>query len=166
MAANIENLKPVRTKEEARERAEQLAKEKEELEKHLSVNKIYEYMPAPGHQVNGYSVVGDFIHDGATMQEACDSAMSHFRNTWSVSLGGQGGYLVAGFREPVDNTNGDYELAIKGNPYSYQSEPGIIWVMKDENGINRFVEAQQGDYEDALAEITAGEKQGHRMSSL
>ena len=33
--------------------------------------------------------------------------------------------------------------------------------MKDENGINRFVEAQQGDYEDALAEITAGEKQSH-----
>ena len=33
--------------------------------------------------------------------------------------------------------------------------------MKDENGINRFVEAQQGDYEGALAEITAGEKQSH-----
>ena len=33
--------------------------------------------------------------------------------------------------------------------------------MKDGNGINRFVEAQQGDYEDALAEITAGEKQSH-----
>ena len=29
------------------------------------------------------------------------------------------------------------------------------------DGIERFVEAQQGDYEDALAEITAGEKQSH-----
>ena len=29
------------------------------------------------------------------------------------------------------------------------------------DGIERFVEAQQGDYEDALAEITAGEKRSH-----
>ena len=29
------------------------------------------------------------------------------------------------------------------------------------NGISRFIEAQEGDYEEALAEITAGEKQSH-----
>lgn len=75
------------------------------------------------------------------MLEACDSAMSHFRKTWSVSLGGQGGYIIAGFKEKVENTGyngtlggGNYELAIKGNPYSYQSEPGIVWVSMDENG--------------------------------
>lgn len=98
------------------------------------VSKIFEYMPAPGHQVNGYTVVGDFIHDGATMEEACDSVMSHFKHQFMVSLGAQGGYLVAGFDHNVLNSNGDYDLAIKGNPYSYQSEPGIVWVMKDENG--------------------------------
>ena len=32
--------------------------------------------------------------------------------------------------------------------------------MKQE-GLERFVEAQEGDYEDALAEIRAGEKQSH-----
>jgi len=32
--------------------------------------------------------------------------------------------------------------------------------MKQE-GLERFVEAQEGDYEDALAEIYAGEKQSH-----
>lgn len=108
--------------------------EEDDLQQLALVDTIFEYMPAPGHQVNGYTIVGDFIHDGATMQEACAEALRHFRNQWMVSLGGQGGYLVAGFREPVDNTNGDYELAIKGNPYSYQSEPGIIWVSMDENG--------------------------------
>ena len=97
------------------------------------VDTVFEYMPAPGHQVNGYSVVGDFIHDGATMQEACQEVMRHWQNQWMVSLGGQGGYVVAGFSEPVQNTNGDYELAMKGNPYSYQSEPGIVWVSMDEN---------------------------------
>ena len=30
--------------------------------------------------------------------------------------------------------------------------------MNNEDGINRFIEAQKGDYEEALAEITAGEK--------
>lgn len=107
--------------------------DEEELLAHMLVNKVYEYMPAPGHQVNGYTVVGDFIHDGATMEEACDEVMEHFRNRWMVSLGGQGGYVVAGFDHDVVNT-GDYDIAIKGNPYSYQSEPGIIWVSQDENG--------------------------------
>lgn len=100
---------------------------------HALVNKVYEYMPAPGHQVNGYTVVGDFIRDGATMEEACDSVLSHFRKRYSVSLGAQGGYVVAGFDHQVKNTGG-YDIAIKGNPYSYQSEPGIIWVSRDDNG--------------------------------
>ena len=33
--------------------------------------------------------------------------------------------------------------------------------MNDNDGITRFIEAQKGDYEEALAEITAGEKQSH-----
>ena len=51
-----------------------------------------------------------------------------------VSLGGQGGYLIAGFDHSVENSGGDYDLCIKSNPYSYQNEPGIIWVSQDENG--------------------------------
>ena len=98
------------------------------------VDKVYEYMPAPGHQVNGYSIVGDFIHDGATMQEACEVALEHFRKQYSVSLGAQGGYLIAGFDHSVENSGGDYDLVIRGNPFSYQSEPGIIWVSQDVNG--------------------------------
>lgn len=98
------------------------------------VNKVYEFMPAPGHLVNGYRITGDFIHDGATMQEACEAVLSNWQKTWSVSLGGQGGYVVAGFDHQVQNSNGDYDIAIKGNPYSYQSEPGIIWVSRDDNG--------------------------------
>lgn len=110
------------------------AKEDDGIDEKLLVNKIYEYVPAPGHQVNGYTVVGDFIRDGATMEEACDSVLANFKKQHMVSLGAQGGYLVAGFADKVMNSNGDYDLAIKGNPYSYQSEPGIVWVMKDENG--------------------------------
>ncbi|MCR4591559.1 MAG: hypothetical protein K5672_00190 [Bacteroidaceae bacterium] len=98
------------------------------------VDTVFEFMPAPGHQVNGYSLVGDFIFAGATMQEACQRALKHFRKKYMISLGAQGGYVVAGFKHNVRNSQGDYDLVIKGNPFDYQSEPGIIWVMKDENG--------------------------------
>lgn len=98
------------------------------------VNKVYEYIPAPGHQVNGYTVTGDFIHAGATMEEACATALEHFQKQWSVSLGSQGGYLIAGFDHSVENSGGDYDLVIRSNPFSYQSEPGIVWVSLDVNG--------------------------------
>ena len=103
------------------------------------VNKVYAYMPAPGHQVNGYIITGKSYPDGCTHEQACDSVLAHFSRKWSVSLGGQGGYLIAGFDHSVVNNelvNGQsaYDLCIKGNPFSYQSEPGIIWVSQDDNG--------------------------------
>ena len=98
------------------------------------VNKIYEFMPAPGHQVNGYIIVGDSYPPNCTHEQACDSVLAHFQRRWSVSLGSQGGHLIAGFDHSVRNSGGDYDLCIKGNPFSYQSEPGIIWVSQDDNG--------------------------------
>ena len=98
------------------------------------VNKIYEFMPAPGHQVNGYIIVGDSYPEGCTHEQACDSVLAHFQRRWSISLGSQGGYVIAGFDHSVRNSDGDYDLCIKGNPFSYQSEPGIIWVSQDDNG--------------------------------
>lgn len=98
------------------------------------VNKIYEYMPAPGHQVNGYIIVGDSYPENCTHEQACDSVLAHFQRRWSISLGSQGGYVIAGFDHSVKNSDGDYDLCIKGNPFSYQSEPGIIWVSQDDNG--------------------------------
>lgn len=103
------------------------------------VNRVYEYMPAPGHQVNGYIIVGESYPADCSHEQACDSVWAHFSRMWSVSLGGQGGYLIAGFDHSVPNSemgNGksDYDLCIKGNPFSYQSEPGIIWVSQDDNG--------------------------------
>ena len=50
-----------------------------------------------------------------------------------VSLGGFGGYIVVGFDHSIANT-GDYDLCILGNSFSGSSEPGVVWVMQDENG--------------------------------
>ncbi len=99
------------------------------------VSKIYEIKPAPGHQVNGYIIVGDSYPADCTHEQACDTVLAHFQRRWSISLGAQGGYVVAGFDHSVStNHTGGYDLAIKGNPYDYQSEPGIVWVSQDVNG--------------------------------
>ena len=98
------------------------------------VNRIHAYRPAPGFMVNGYKLIGRTFPLGCTHEEACDTVLSHLRNRWMISLGGWGGYLIAGFDHSITNTGGDYEICIKGNPFNYQSEPGIIWVSQDSNG--------------------------------
>ena len=97
-------------------------------------NKVYEYMPAPGHQVNGYDFGASFP-DGCTMKQACDLILNDvWSQMYNISLGSCGGYVIAGFDHSVKNSGGDWDLLIKGNPYGYQSEPGIIWVSQDING--------------------------------
>lgn len=98
------------------------------------VNKIYAYRPAPGAMVNGYKIIGPGFPQNCTHEQACDTVLSHLRRQWMTSLGGWGGYLIAGFDHSITNSQGDYDLCIKGNPFNYQSEPGIIWVSQDENG--------------------------------
>jgi hypothetical protein len=48
-------------------------------------------------------------------------------------LGGFGGYIIVGFDHSIQNS-GDYDIGILGNSFSGSSEPGIVWVMQDENG--------------------------------
>ena len=103
-------------------------------------NKVYEYKPAPGQFINE-TKTGDF--DGS--QTTHDAAIAYAEKRMSevdrdgnpypnwVSLGGFGGYIVVGFDHSIDNS-GDYDLGILGNSFSGSSEPGIVWVMQDENG--------------------------------
>ncbi len=89
-------------------------------------DKVYEFLPAPGQFINeGYSA--------ATMAEACAYAEGRLGQAAYVSLGGFGGYIVVGFDHSVDN-DGGYNLAVTGNSFGDSSEPGIVWVMQDENG--------------------------------
>ncbi len=98
------------------------------------VDSVCEYMPAPGHQVNGYSFGASFP-EGCTMKQACDHILYDvWSQMYNISLGSCGGYVIARFDHSVDNSGGDWDLLIKGNPYGYQSEPGVIWVSQDING--------------------------------
>lgn len=114
-----------------------------------SFDRVFEYTPAPGQFINE-PVSG---YDGVTTPEkACAYAEERLRKGLYVSLGGWGGYLVAGFAQPVTNTGG-YDLLIAGNAFNNSSEPGIVWVMRDENGNGRpddvWYELRGSRYDDA-----------------
>ena len=99
----------------------------------ISANRVFEYTPAPGQFINN-PMMGGFVGDELTPQAACDYAQRRLEKRNFVSLGGFGGYIVVGFDEPIVNSDGDYDLAIAGNPFEGSSEPGIVWVMSDQNG--------------------------------
>lgn len=103
-------------------------------------NKVYEYTPAPGQFINELKT-GGFDGTQTTPERAIAYAEARMSETNQkgepypnyVSLGGFGGYMIVGFDHSIDNS-GEYDIAILGNSFSGSSEPGIVWVMQDENG--------------------------------
>lgn len=95
-------------------------------------NRVYEYTPAPGQFINELKT-GGFDGTQTTPETAIAYAEERMREENWVSLGGFGGYIVVGFDHSIENS-GDYDLGILGNSFSGSSEPGIVWVMQDENG--------------------------------
>jgi hypothetical protein len=90
-----------------------------------AATRLIEYVPAPGQHIN--------IENLGTPQ----AAQKMTENVSSVvSLGSFGGYIVLGFDKPcVNHPDNPYgiDFTVFGNAFSGSSEPGIIWVMKDEN---------------------------------
>ena len=95
-------------------------------------SKVFDYTPAPGQFINELKT-GGFDSTQTTMEAAIAYAEQRMSNENWVSLGGFGGYIVVGFDHSIDNS-GDYDLGILGNSFAGSSEPGIVWVMQDENG--------------------------------
>lgn len=90
-------------------------------------NRVYEYLPAPGQFINETCTL-------ATMAEACAWAEKQLAAPGScVSLGGFGGRIIVGFDHRIA-CSGGYDLVIEGNAFDGSSEPGIVYVMQDENG--------------------------------
>lgn len=94
--------------------------------------KVYEYTPAPGQFINN-RISSGFSGSETSTESACEYAHGRLERRQYVSLGGFGGYLVVGFDHKVINSGGGYDLAIAGNPFEGSSEPGVVWVMQDEN---------------------------------
>lgn len=104
------------------------------------ISKVFEYSPAPGQFVNllpEYSA-GDTAADMADKAGEC---LVGDRNPGAISLGAFGGYVVFGFDHTIVNVPGEYDLRILGNAVisdrdsnGGSCEPGIVYVMRDENG--------------------------------
>lgn len=97
-----------------------------------SYSRVFEYTPAPGQFINE-TKTGGFTGNETTAQAAVEYAKGRMDKGSYVSLGGFGGYIVVGFDHSVDNLSG-YDFAVKGNSFKGSSEPGVVWVMQDENG--------------------------------
>jgi hypothetical protein len=94
------------------------------------VTTCYEFTPAPGQFVS----IAQSATEASVRQTAQTGVNAVTDMTWAFSLGQFGGYIVTGFDHSVANEDGAYSLAIGGNAFAGWSEPGIIWVMQDENG--------------------------------
>lgn len=95
-------------------------------------SKVFEYTPAPG-QFIGETKSGGFSGEETTAIDAVNYASRRLTDGKFVSLGGFGGYIVVGFDHSIDNSVG-YDIAVAGNAFKGSSEPGVVWVMQDENG--------------------------------
>jgi len=93
--------------------------------------KVYEYIPAPG-QFIGELKTGGFSGSEHTASDAIAYAERRLTENGFVSLGAFGGYIVVGFDRVVKNNSG-YDFAIGNNAFNTSSEPGVVWVMQDEN---------------------------------
>jgi len=89
-------------------------------------DKVLDYTPAPGQFINEN-------YTATTREAACAYALGRMKDDKYVSLGGFGGYIIVGFDHSIDN-DGSYNFAIKNSIYTNYSEPGIVWVMQDEDG--------------------------------
>lgn len=93
------------------------------------IDRVFEYMPAPGQFVNVLPQYeqGD---NAASMAAKCLKALQSGN---MITLGGFGGYITAGFNVTVRNQDGP-DFRIDGNAYSGSSEPATVWVSTDVNG--------------------------------
>jgi len=89
------------------------------------ITEVMEYRPAPGQFIN-------------SLPWGCPVSVRSLEGGvhGSLSLGAFGGYVIFRFADAVENhPDNPYgvDFTIFGNPTADWSEPGVVWVMKDEN---------------------------------
>ncbi len=92
---------------------------------------VYEYTPAPGQFIGEGAFEG--VTDPKAACELAEECLNRPKKDSYISLGGFGGYIVAGFGKSIPNGDGP-DFSVTGNQHDKSSEPGVVWVMADENG--------------------------------
>lgn len=112
----------------------------EEVEYSPYINRVYEYVPAPGQFVNRMPAYepGDSYTDMLSKVQDCIGG----DNNVLISLGSWGGYVTFGFDHTVVNIAGQKDFRIWGNSFyegsgenrrCMSAEPGIVEVSLDIN---------------------------------
>ena len=96
------------------------------------INKVYEYLPAPGQFVNTMPEYESGDNASSILSKVEEAILAD--NKGLITLGALGGYVVFGFDHTIVNVPGQYDFRVWGNAMVNTSEPGVIYVMKDENG--------------------------------
>ncbi len=118
------------------------------------IAEVMEYTPAPGQLIN---VDPWGTPSGARSLEGGIHG--------SVCLGAFGGYIVFRFEHPVENDPQNpygVDFTLFGNPMPEWSEPGVVWVMKDEN--------ENGEADDTWYELAGSDywfsstRRGYRVT--
>jgi hypothetical protein len=103
-----------------------------------SIDKVHEYLPAPGQFVN----IMPPYEPGDTRDSMCRKAgeLLSASSTGGVSLGGYGGYITFSFDHTVMNIKGERDFEVYGNSFyastgdnGGSNEPGIVLVSFDAN---------------------------------
>lgn len=99
---------------------------------------VYEYTPAPG-QFIGDVTTGGMATVLTDAESACRWAEERLENNLFVSLGGFGGYITVGLGSHIYDGDGS-DFVVYGNAFNTpgnsrgsSNEPGIVYVMRDEN---------------------------------
>lgn len=108
------------------------------------INKVYEYKPAPGQFINVLPTYTEGDSEADMIAKVEQKIVGKVGNTNYICLGAWGGYVTFGFDHPLVNVAGEYDLLVYGNSFvsgekadgiQYgSSEPGVIYVSRDENG--------------------------------
>lgn len=87
--------------------------------------RLVEYQPAPGQHIN--------LENSGT-PAAAQKMTENFSSL--VSLGSFGGYIILKFEKAcINHPDNPYgiDFTVFGNAFSGSAEPGVVWVMQDEN---------------------------------
>jgi hypothetical protein len=93
------------------------------------VTHAFEFTPAPGQFTNyqqGSSAEG--------ARQDIQTSLDQNAAGYIAGLGAYGGYFITGFDHSVSDVAGKADIRIDDNAFAGWSEPGIVWVMQDENG--------------------------------
>lgn len=93
------------------------------------IDRVFEYMPAPGQFVN----LLPKYEEGDNAESMASKCLIALQSGNTITLGGFGGYITAGFNTTVVNGQGP-DFRIDGNAHSGSAEPGVVWVSADVNG--------------------------------